>query len=237
MAITTSAITTSWTPPDPLTGVSVSVIEELSHIQLDWEISTLADVDFSHYSVERRLLGEVSWTVLASLTSKTTLQYKDASAGQGIAYEYQVINYKAIPGDAPLASDDNIVVSAMLESDVWFVIGNENPEDEVNSFELPVSDENHTRPIQQEVFEPIAHARKKVARGNVLGYEGSLTLRWTTQERTEAKTQLAFLAESAGPHFLKSPFGDVWRVEFDAPDYKYSGGGNLLVEIGWVEVA
>lgn len=237
MAVTTSAITTSWTPPDPLTGVSVSAIEELAHIQLDWDTSTLADVDFSHYSVERRLVGESTWTVLASIGAKTTLQYKDASAGQGVAYEYQVVNYKVIPGDSPLASEGNDVLAAMLESDIWFVIGNENPNDEVNSFELPVFDETHTRPIQQEVFEPIAHARKKVARGNVLGYEGSLTLRWATGERTLAKTQLEFMAVNAGPHFLKSPFGDVWRVEFDAPDYKYSGGGNMLVEIGWVEVA
>lgn len=236
MPATSSSFSTSWSPPPALTGLSASVIEELSHIQLDWNATTLSEADFEHYSVERQKINETTWTVLDLITVSTTLQYKDATAGQGIAYRYRVIQYKTIPGDAPLAGDEGDVVSATLESDVWFVIGNENPEDETNAFELPVSGEQHTRPIQQEVFEPIVKRRKKVARGNVLGYEGSLRLMWTTAEREVAKTQLDFLATNFGPHLLKSPFGDVWRVEFDAPDFVYSGGGHMTVEIGWVEV-
>lgn len=236
MATTTSAVTTSWVPPDPVDALSATVVEELSHIQLNWGASTLSDTDFYRYRIDRRLSGQTVWTTLSTISNKATTQYKDASGGQGVAYEYQVVVQKNIPGDAPLDSDNNIVVSAMLESDVWFVIGNENPEDEVHSFELPVAEESHTRPIQQEVFEPIVKNRKKVARGNVLGYEGTLDLVWNSSERTTAKTQLDFLATNFGPHYLKSPFGDVWRVEFDAPDYKYRGGGHLQVQVGWVEV-
>lgn len=236
MATTTAAISTLWTPPDPVTGLSATVVEEFSHVQLDWDISTLADIDFAYYNVRRRQQGASVWSTLANITGKAVLQYKDATGGQGVTYEYQVVVYKAIPGDVPLASENNSTATAALESDVWFVVGNENPEDEDHAFELPVIKEMHTRPIQQESFEPIVRNRKKVARGNVLGYEGSLTIQWTAEDRVAARVYLDFLANSAGPHLLKSPFGDVWRVEFDSPDYRYSVGGHLAVEIGWLEV-
>lgn len=236
MASTTSSITTSWTPPDAITGLSATVIEELSHIQLDWDVSTLADVDFERYSVERRKVGESSFTIIRSITDKNDNSYLDALTGQGVEYEYRVLQYKEVPGDAPLASPEGDVVTAALESDIWFVIGNANPNDTAHAFELPVYQETHTRPIQQEVFEPIVSSRKKVARGNVLGYEGTLSLVWDTSERADAKDQLQFLAENAGPHILKSPFGDVWQVEFDSPNYRYQLVGHLAVDIGWVEV-
>lgn len=236
MATSSSTFTTAWTPPESIVGLSASVVEELSHIQLNWDISELADIDFLYYEVQRREVGTTSWTVIKRETGKTNTEWKDVAAGQGITYEYRVQQFKNIPGDTPLESDEGDVATAALESDVWFVIGNEDPYDEDHAFELPIAGEAHTRPIQQEVFEPIASNRKKVARGNVLGYEGSLSIRWTTTERTTAKTQLDFLTTFPGPHLLKSPFGDVWRVEFDSPDYKYAGGGHLDVEIGWVEV-
>jgi len=236
MPTASSAISTAWTPPEPISGLSSSVIEELSHIQLNWTISELPDVDFLYYQVQRRLLGTMDWVVLRTESGKVNTEWRDATAGQGVTYQYRIQQFKNISGDVPLESEQGDVATAALESDVWFVIGNEDPYGEASSFEIPVSGESHTRPIQQEVFEPIASNRKKVARGNVLGYEGSITIRWTTDERALAKTQLEFLAVNSGPHLLKSPFGDVWRVEFDAPDYKYSGGGHLQVEIGWVEV-
>lgn len=235
MVSTSSAITTAWTPPDEITGLSATVVEEFSHIQLDWDPTTLSAMDFHSYRVQRREDGG-PWLTLDNIGTSTITQYKDALTGQGVTYEYRVQQLKNIPGDAPLISETGDIVTATLESDLWFVIGNEDPDDEDHSFELPVASESHTRPIQQEVFEPIVGIRKKVARGNVLGYEGTLQLIWQSSERAEARVYLDFLASNFGPHILKSPFGDVWRVEFDAPDYSYSGGGHLSVEIGWVEV-
>lgn len=236
MATGTSTFSTSWTPPGDITGLSATVVEELSHIQLDWDASTLADVDFAYYAVYRRILGANAWYIIRIETSKSTVQWRDAFAGQGVGYEYKVLQWKAIAGDVPLPSGDGDILTAMLESDVWFVIGNENPYDEAHCFELPIFGETHTRPIQQEVFEPIVKSRKKVARGNTLGFEGTLDIRWLSEERDNAKWYLDFLSTNQGPHILKSPFGDTWRVEFDSPDYKYTGGGHLGVTMGWVEV-
>lgn len=235
MATATSSITTSWAPPAAISGFSATVVEESSYIQLNWSASTLADVDFSRYEVMRRLAGTTEWEIIRSESSKSITEWRDVYTGQGVAYEYKIVQYKIVPGDVPLVSGDGDIATAALESDVWFVIGGEDAYG-LWSFELPVNAESHTRPIQQEVFEPIIGSRKKVVRGNVLGYEGSLSLAYLTTERSTAKTQLKYLAENSGPHLLKSPFGDVWRVEFDAPTYKYTGGGHMQVELGWVEV-
>lgn len=237
MPTATSTITTSWTGPPAITGLSRTVMEEYSHIMLNWDASTQTDTDFDHYSVHRRDFGTVEWTLLAEISSKTVVEHVDIYTGVGQHVEYKVTQWKKIPGDTPIESEDGDIVDAMLESDVWFVIGEENfMHDTTRSFELPVAGEKHTRPIQQEIFEPIVKNRKKIARGNTLGHEGSLTVRYTTDERNKARDQITYLAETRGPHVLKSPFGDVWRVEFDAPDFRYVGGGHMDVEIGWVEV-
>lgn len=241
MATATSSITTTWVGPDAVTGLSGTSVEEFSYIQLNWDISTQADVDFERYTIYRRVAGsgDADWAIVGTVTDKYTLEYLDITTGQGVSYEYYITQWKAVPGDASLESSASATVTAALESDIWFVLaaGTTDHSDPNYNFELPVAEEQHTRPIQQEVFEPIVNNRKKIARGNVLGYEGSLTLRWASADRETAKAQLALLTETQGPHVLKSPFGDVWQVEFDAPDYVYSGGGNLQVQMGWVEVS
>jgi hypothetical protein len=53
----------------------------------------------------------------------------------------------------------------------------------------------------------------------------------------EAMTQVNYLKSTAGPHLLKSPFGDVWEVEFGGPGKEYQGGGHITVTLTWTEVA
>jgi len=36
---------------------------------------------------------------------------------------------------------------------------------------------------------------------------------------------------------LKSPFGDVWIVEFSGPTKDYESGGHLNAVLTWTEVA
>jgi hypothetical protein len=38
-----------------------------------------------------------------------------------------------------------------------------------------------------------------------------------------------------GPWILKSPFGDVWDVTFDSPEFQWQPGGHLQVSVDWVE--
>ena len=91
-------------------------------------------------------------------------------------------------------------------------------------------------PVQQEVFEPLGTSRKVIIRGRVMGAEGTLQCMWDTSERDVAVEQIAYIKSNAGPHILKSPFGDVWQVEFSGPNKDYRGGGHLTITITWTEV-
>jgi hypothetical protein len=236
MATAETFILTGWLPPNAITGLNVEAVVDLSYISLTWDVSGLADEDFSAYRVYRREQPETDWEMLASITDKATTTYLDAFAGHGLVYEYKVTQLQIVVGSEPLESGDGDVVAIELDADSWFVIGNANVNDSANSFELPVVDESHNDVVQQEIFEPVASVRKKIVRGNVLGQEGSLDLMWEADERAEARLRLRFMTDNPGPHLLKSPFGEMWLVEFDAPSYKYKSVGHLTASVGWVEV-
>jgi hypothetical protein len=73
-------------------------------------------------------------------------------------------------------------------------------------------------------------------RGRVLGAEGQLEVMWKDTEVQTAKLQLAYIRDVKGPHILKSPFGDVWLVEFSGPDKDYQNAGHLKTNLAWTEV-
>lgn len=230
----TSALATAWAAPDAITGFSVSALEEMSKMLLVWDQTNLSNSDFSYYQIYRRKSGE-EWERYATITDKSTVSYADYFAGHGEEYQYKITVWKKVVGDVDVESGDSAIPSSILDPDAWFVIGADR--DESHIFELPVYDEEHTEPIQQEVFEPLGSRRKSIVRGKVLGAEGTLQVQWTDSERSDAKNYLRYLADNAGPHILKSPFGDVWEVEFSGPARKYTGGGHLGVTLAWIEVA
>ena len=224
-----------WTAPAAPADFSAAADPATSTVHLRWTASALDAEDFSYYAVYRREVGEDSWTPYAVITTQSTVEYDDQFAANGVLYDYKVTQFQHIPGDVDLESEEESIASAILDVDEWFVVGADGAED--HCFELPVYQEGHQKPVQQEVFEPLGSRRKKSARGNVLGNEGTLEMTFTKDERDDAKRRLEYLAETAGPHILKSPFGDVWQVEFAGPVYKYTGAGHMTVTLAWIEVA
>lgn len=227
--------TASWTPPPAPASFAATADPESSTVKLSWEASTLSDTEFSFYSVYRREVGDEAFAPYDAMADKTTTEYTDRYAANQVVYDYKVTQFQKVPGDVDLESAEDSVASAVIDLDGWFVIGADGSAE--HSVELPVVGESHQRPIQQEVFEPLGARRKKTARGNTLGYEGTMDCVWGSDEREDAKRFLTYIAETAGPHILKSPFGDVWNVEFSAPQYKYAPAGGVAVTIAWIEVA
>jgi hypothetical protein len=164
---------------------------------------------------------------------ESNVTFTDWYAGQKRDYQYRVTVVKKIVAEPDLESPDSDIVTAQLVSDVWFIVGSDRSESHI--FEIPVSDEGHSRPVQQEEFEPIGSNRKAVVRGFVLGHEGSVDMAFLEEETLVARDQIEYLLFYAGPHILKTPFGDVYDVTFGSPDYKYLGGGNMNVTLTWIE--
>jgi hypothetical protein len=141
--------------------------------------------------------------------------------------------------------DENIL-PVVIDADVWMFIGFDRSSAHI--VELPVVDEDHNRPVQQEEFEPLGSDRKVIMRGFVLGHEGSIQCIFRNDivpspddvqvlynETIIGRRLVDYLTRNKGPHILKSPFGDVWDVEFQGPTYKWLDSGNLQVTLTWIE--
>jgi hypothetical protein len=230
-AITTVQLTLN--APPAISGLSATVEEERSSVVLDWDASALGSA-FVTYVIYRKLISDSEWSMVGTRKPESNTQFTDYYAGQRHEYQYRVTVVKLIANEPDVESPDSEIVTAKLQSDVWFVVGRDRADEHI--FELPVNDENHTRPVQQESFEPLGTNRKVVVRGFVLGHEGSMQCIWRDEETQQAREQIEYLLYYAGPHILKNPFGDVFDVTFGSPDYQFVGGGMMTVTLTYTEV-
>lgn len=241
--------------PDPVSGLSVTTNPDRSLVWLNWDAPSVlkSGHTFVRYQVYRRVVGDVEWYEVGSTRefnpSPNGPRYADWLAGNSIRYEYRVtqVDTRANAGIELESPDgDENIVPAMLEADVWMFVGFDRTADHI--VELPVSDEGHNRPVQQEEFEPLGSDRKVIMRGFVLGHEGSIQCIWINREVASpsdvqvfynetviGRRLVDYLTRNKGPHILKSPFGDVWEVEFQGPTYKWLDSGNLQVDLSWIE--
>jgi hypothetical protein len=231
----TNRVTANWTAPDPIQDFTATDDEALSATVLRWTASNLAANVFRKYVIYRKQAGSVDWSVLVELTNKAQVLYNDYTAANTVTYEYMITQYQIVPGDVDLESNDSDIGSVTLDTDSWFIVGADR--NEAHIFEVPVVSAPFTEPVQQEVFEPLGTSRKVIIRGKVMGAEGTLQAKWPNADRDTAMTQVAYVKSNAGPHILKSPFGDVWYVEFSGPNKDYEQGGHVTVTLTWTEVA
>ena len=224
------------TPPDAITGLSATVMD--NSIVLDWDVSTLDVLDFDHYEIYRREFGDTEWTELASIYTESTITFSDLSPSFGITYEYKITQFKNVVGGFDIESPDSDIVQASLEGDAidaWTIIGADGLAE--HEFTLNVTDAPFNQPVQQEIFEPLGSDRKTISRGRVLGAEGTLNCVWHVDEVADILPNIRYITKNRGPHVLRSPFGDVWLVEFSGPTKNYQVGGHLYMTIAWTEVA
>jgi hypothetical protein len=229
----TSTVQLVLAAPPAISGLSATVEPDLSAIVLDWDNSSLGS-SFVTYVIYRKGEFDTEWSMIGTRKPETNSSFTDYYAGQYNWYQYRVTVVKMITSEPDVESPDSEIVTAKLDSDVWYVVGRDRSIEHI--FELPVTDESHTRPVQQESFEPLGTNRKVVVRGFVLGHEGSLQCIWGDDESHVAREQIEYLLYYAGPHILKSPFGDVFDVTFGSPDYQFSYGGTLTVTLTYTEV-
>jgi hypothetical protein len=230
----TNTVTADWTAPDAVQDFTVADDVSLSANILRWTVSNMAANDFREYVIYRKLSNEAEWTELTSITSQSTVIYYDYTAANTVSYEYKITQFQIVPGDVDLESSDSDIGSAILDTDSWFVVGADRAASHI--FEVPVVSAPFVEPVQQEVFEPLGTDRKVIIRGREMGAEGTLQGRWVSTQREEAKAQVAYIKGSAGPHILKSPFGDVWNVQFSGPNKDYEVAGHITMSINWTEI-
>jgi hypothetical protein len=238
--------------PNPIVGLFPTTYEQLSLVTLEWDVTTLKlGHSFVAYRVYRRLRNDLDFTFVADVPDINTNTYDDWYVGNSIFYEYSLraVTTKSGVGvemESPDDSSGGNLAAVLLDDDNWVLVGADREPDHV--YPLLVEGENHNRPIQQEEFETLGSDRKVIMRGFVLGHEGSIETVWqnrdaalpsdvqvTYNETVIGRRLVDYITFNPGPHILKSPFGDVWDVQFMTPEYKWLPVGHLSVVLNWVE--
>jgi hypothetical protein len=230
-----NTVTTNWAGPDPISDFVASSDEATSCVKIRWTQSALASNAFRKYTIYRKRTNESNWSVLTEIPNISTATYNDYEVAYGTSYDYKITQWKVVIGDSDLESGDSDLASESLENDAWYVIGADRST--LHIFELPVVAAPFSEPVQQETFEPLGTSRKVIIRGKVMGAEGQLTCKWPADARDTVVPQIDYIKSTSGPHILKSPFGDLWQVEFSGPAKDYESGGRLNVVLTWTEVA
>jgi hypothetical protein len=230
-----NTLTTNWSGPAAVADFIALADETYSAVRLSWAQSQLAGNAFRKYTIYRKKVTDFTWSILTEIPSISTLSYNDYMAAYDVAYEYKITQWSIVVGDADLQSGDSDLSTESLEADSWYVIGWDRNPDHI--FELPVIAGPFAEPVQQEVFEPLGTSRKVIIRGKVMGAEGTLGCKWDASQRQTAIEQIDYIKSNAGPHILKSPFGDIWQVEFNGPTKDYEMGGHITINLTWTEVA
>ena len=228
------ATTSSWTAPDAPSDFAAVDDPDTSSALLTWTESNLLSTEFSYYQIYRKEESDTDWTAYDTIRTQATTSYRDYFAAHGTTYLYTMTVFKTVPGDVDLESPLAEAAQVLLDPDAWWVVGADRTSDHI--FELPVTKGPFREPIQQEVFEPLGSNRKTIVRGRVLGAEGQLDLLFKDDEVQDARRRLAYLRDNKGPHLLKSPFADLWQVEFSGPDKDYLPAGHLSTKLAWTEV-
>jgi hypothetical protein len=238
--------------PNPITGLFPTSYEGLSLVRLEWDINILkTNHSFVAYRVYKRLVNDDEFQFVADVTNRSTNFYNEWYAGNTVNYEYTVraVTTKTGVGVEMESPDDpsgGSLAAVLLDDDNWVLVGASRDPDHVIT--LLVESENHNRPIQQEEFETLGSDRKVIMRGFVLGHEGSIETVWQNKEvalpsdeqvlyneTVIGRRLVDYITFNPGPHILKSPFGDVWDVQFMTPEYKWMAVGNLSVVLNWIE--
>ena len=221
-----------WNAPAVITGLSAE--QGNGTLKLTWDQS--ADASFTKYNVYRRNYGSAQpYTLIASIPDVATINYTDFSAGIGARYEYKITQTSTPVGSNPVDSDidatDLVVASSIYDN--WFIVYDGN---EALGVELYVDSEDRTNPYQEEIFEPFGRSKKVVVRYGQYGIEGNISAYIPNDEVEVKLPKIKSLFALSVPLYLKTPFGDVYKVYFGTPSYQYATGGTVKLSVGYIEV-
>lgn len=221
-----------WNAPAQITGLDVQ--QGNGTLKLSWDQT--ADANFTKYNIYRRLFGSgAQFTLLTSISDSTVLNYTDYSSGVGVKYEYKITQTSQPAASNPVDSDIDAAtpVTAASESDNWWIV---YEGDESLGVELYVDSENRTNPYQEEIFEPFGRDRKVIVRYAQFGVEGSISTYIPNDETSVKMPKIKLLFGLSLPLYLKTPFGDVYKVYFGTPTYEYATAGTVKLSVGYIEV-
>lgn len=215
---------TAWVLPAAVTVVTASAtsynVEGAGYVTITWA-DAAKDVDFEFWTVYRRAnetdnAGAVievgSWVAVGTSYESigATHTLLDLNAPSGGKVEYKVTQTVNRFGDLVEGPDSNIPSVNPVTDGYWLLAT-----DGTNAFQLTiVTGDSYTDEYEEEEF-IIAGRGRHVDRGEHLGLKGTLSVRLRDTGGTTArqkKRRLETMKENNVVLYLRTPFGDVYRV-------------------------
>jgi hypothetical protein len=218
-------VSTLWALPASVTGVTLDItqynVEGNGYVLVSWA-DTGRDADFEYWSIYRRnnetdpatgVVVEVGDWVLVGLSydlNPVTHSYKDYNCPSGGKVEYKVTQTVNRFGDLVEGADSNIPFANPVTEGYWLIAT-----DESDAFYLSiVTGDSYTDEYEEDEYVIVGRGRH-VDRGEHLGLSGSLSVQLRNTGGTTArqkKRRLENMKENNRVLFLRTPFGDVYRV-------------------------
>lgn len=184
---------------------------EFGYVNVSWNNST-KDAAWYAWRVYRRMANPTgAWELLAELTDdQTVYNYHDWLARSGHTYQYSVVQvayrFDQVVESQYLASAQYTPV----DSSYWLI----NPDDETMNVRLHVNSDDFDEEIEEATINLIGRGRRKEY-GTNYGYRGTIagTIRrdiYLTPSQQRAR--LESMRQSLASFYLRTPFGDVWKV-------------------------
>ena len=224
----TLAFTTVWTPPDAPAGVAVSTAnyntENAGYISVTWDDTERDTADFLSWNIYRRIdqidaLGVVYESGPVELlgkdrTTQAAYEFKDYTAPSGTKVTYWITQVVQ-KFEAEIESGHSTEVSVTPQSDgYWFI--DPDPADVAKaSFKAVVNADSYTHKYEEQEMFIIGRGRR-VDRGDDYGIDGSMTCQlrdtWMGMTARQKKRRIEYLKDDVRDIYLRTPFGDVWKV-------------------------
>jgi hypothetical protein len=220
--------TTSFTPPPPVSGLTLEADIEASAVKLTWDASGVAQVDFGGFRVYRSRDGGASFELLALLPLVDDVAYDDYAAPLNVP-----LTYRLTQSNLDFESDP-VEASTELDSTAWHIVV---PGDLSLTFPLTkLRGADLTARKVQDVFEPIGRPGKLVIGDVVQAEDGELSFLVMPDEPGKLELVRRVQARMEGGVTLKATDGSVWEVQYGDMKRTFTAAGVQELSLTFVGV-
>lgn len=224
-----NAFTGSYTAPTtPTVVIDSSSFNDLSRIDLDWSSSTVDGAN-EGWRVYRRILGEANWRlVYDGSTAPSVKSYSDylAESNQEIQYAVVQVNDDGFGGLAESAYSPKDVDLTGLGGTYWLIV----PDQPSLNFALYHVTADDFGDEQEMAITNVVGRGRRVEYGTRFGQAGSLSAELRDNDEMDARQQRLWveaIRDSGEDVYLRSPFGDIWRVAMPSATFSRVPGLGL----------
>ncbi len=235
----TEDFSTSWSAPATSTLTITSLYNTSGYVKLEWTNSGV-DPNFVAWRIYRRTVSPTGeWVLVMENTNNVaTYEYHDWLAASTVAYQYALVQVATRFGQAVESGytpSSNVTPS---DDRYWLV----HESDETKNLLLHVTSDDFQPEVEQETMQLIGRGRRREfgtewgATGSIAGKIRNDGIDTPSNQRIKAEA----FARGFTSFYIRTPFGDVWRVTVATiPMSRVAGVGMnemIDVQLDWEEM-